>query len=155
MAEYISLSPEETEEIGKKLALSYSGGKRTGFVALFGDLGAGKTALTRGFVSVLSPGSRVKSPTFTIVNEYVSGSVPVFHFDLYRLSGSDELEDMGYYEYLERGICIVEWSERLEGLIPDDAVKVYITKNDDDSRTIRIEPEEKQEGFLENDRPWN
>ncbi len=155
MIEYISLSPEDTEKVGMQLARLFPESTKKGFVALFGDLGAGKTALTRGFVSVLSPGSRVKSPTFTIVNEYVSGPVPVFHFDLYRLSGSDDLEDIGYFEYLERGICIVEWSERLEGLIPDDAVKVYLTKNDDDSRIIKIESEDLQEGILENDRLGN
>ena len=136
---FVSKSPEETESIGKELAESFSDGRKNGFVALFGDLGAGKTAFTRGFVSVLSPDSRVKSPTFTIVNEYVSGPVPVFHFDLYRLSGPDELEDIGYYEYLERGICIVEWSERLEGLIPADAVRVCISINEDGSRKICIE----------------
>ena len=135
---YISKSTEETENIGRELAETFCNGKTNGFIALFGDLGAGKTAFTRGFVSVLSPDSRVKSPTFTIVNEYVSGPVPVFHFDLYRISGPDELEDVGYYEYLDRGICIVEWSERLEGLIPDDAVRVCILVNDDGSRKICI-----------------
>ena len=147
---YISKSTEETENIGRELAETFCNGKTNGFIALFGDLGAGKTAFTRGFVSVLSPGSRVKSPTFTIVNEYVSGPVPVFHFDLYRISGPDELEDVGYYEYLDRGICIVEWSERLEGLIPDDAVRVCILVNDDGSRKICINAGEpsgsKQEG---------
>ena len=135
---YISKSTEETENIGRELAETFCNGKTNGFIALFGDLGAGKTAFTRGFVSVLSPDSRVKSPTFTIVNEYVSGPVPVFHFDLYRISGPDELEDVGYYEYLDRGICIVEWSERLEGLIPDDAVRVCISINEDGSRKICI-----------------
>ena len=137
MTEIISHNEQETEKAGIALAETIT--DNVSLVALYGDLGAGKTAFVRGFVSVLSPGSRVKSPTYTIVNEYVSGERPVFHFDLYRLHGKDDVYSMGIDEYLSRGICISEWSERFEDELPEDAVKVTIDKLDESTRKITVE----------------
>lgn len=130
----------DTEKAGAALAarLSRSGIRLPCFVALYGDLGAGKTAFTRGFVSVLSPGSRVKSPTYTVVNEYRRGSVPVFHFDFYRIDGADSLDSIGFEEYLTSGVCIGEWSENVALWLPQDAVRVTIRKTGEDTREIKI-----------------
>ena len=137
MKEIISHSEQETEKAGIELAETIP--DNVSLIALYGELGAGKTAFVRGFVSVLSPGSRVKSPTYTIVNEYVSGERPVFHFDLYRLHGKDDVYSMGIDEYLSRGICISEWSERFEDELPEGVVKVTIDKLDESTRRITVE----------------
>lgn len=103
-------SPRETEEVGVKIGMQCKEGD---VFAFFGDLGAGKTALTRGIARGLGIEEPVTSPTFTIVNEYLEGRIPLFHFDLYRLSGEEELFDLGFEEYFQRnGVCVVEWSER-------------------------------------------
>lgn len=108
------------------------------FVCLTGDLGAGKTAFVRGFSSVLSPESRVKSPTYTVVNEYRRGKTPLFHFDLYRLEDSEDgLESIGFDHYTHTGHCILEWSEFLPER-PDGAIEVRITKKGGDTRLIEI-----------------
>ena len=137
MKEIISHSEQETEKAGIELAETIP--DNVSLIALYGELGAGKTAFVRGFVSVLSPGSRVKSPTYTIVNEYVSGERPVFHFDLYRLHGKDDVYSMGIDDYLSRGICISEWSERFEDELPEEVVKVTIDKLDESTRRITVE----------------
>ena len=134
-------SPEETEAAGGRLAaaLAEHRGSEKWFVCLYGDLGAGKTAFTRGFAAALSPGSRVKSPTYNIVHEYRGGEVPVFHFDLYRLEGSeDALDDIGFADYVSGGHCIVEWSEFLPEM-PEGAVRVTIRKTGDETREIEME----------------
>ena len=105
---------------------------------LEGPLGAGKTAFTRGLASVFSPGSRVKSPSFTIVNEYRMGKTPLFHFDLYRLGEGSDLEDIGFREYVESGHCVVEWSEYLADGAPEGAVTVKIWPDGEESRNIEI-----------------
>ena len=137
---YLSNSVAETEQIGADLARSLDEKYPDSchFIMLKGSLGAGKTALTRGIASVYSPGSRVKSPSFTIVNEYRMGKVPLFHFDLYRLGEGADLSDIGFHEYVENGHCVVEWSEYLSAEIPRDAVTVTITANTDTSRIIEI-----------------
>lgn len=134
-------SVETTEKTGASLAraISESIPNTPCFIALYGDLGAGKTAFVRGFVSVLSAGSRVKSPTYTIVNEYRRGSYPVFHFDLYRVEDPDELDSIGFDEYLQNGICIAEWSEHLGDRRPADAISVTIAKMGEDTRTITLD----------------
>ncbi len=132
-------TPEETEKAGAGLAeklLTY--GKKY-FVALYGDLGAGKTVFVRGFAGVASPGSRVKSPTYTIVNEYRKGKTPVFHFDLYRIGQTAELEGFGFDEYVANGICIAEWSENLGDALPENTVQVKIEKISDTKRRITID----------------
>jgi len=112
-------------------------GVKRAFVALSGDLGAGKTVFATGMASVLSPASRVKSPTYTIVNEYLRGEIPLYHFDFYRISDPDELFGIGFDDYLDGGICIGEWCENVEEAIPDDAIRIEIIKDGDSSRIIK------------------
>jgi len=116
-------SERETENVGRELAQSL---KKGDVVALFGDLGAGKTAFTRGIAQGLECSDYVSSPTFTLVNEYLSGRVPLFHFDLYRLNGEDDVWGIGWDDYLDRnGVCVVEWSERAEKIFPKGTI--YVT----------------------------
>ena len=108
-------------------------------IAYRGDLGAGKTAFTRGLARGLGVTERVTSPTYTIVNEYLGGRMPLFHFDMYRLGSEDELFDIGWDDYLERGgVCAVEWSENVWGAM-EDAIVITITRLDEDTRKIDIE----------------
>ena len=113
------------------------------FVALYGDLGVGKTAFIRGFTSVIAPAAIVRSPTFALVNEYRAKPRALFHFDMYRIENEDDLYSIGFYDYLERnGICLVEWSEKIPYAIPDELIRVTIQKDDPaqpDSRMISIE----------------
>lgn len=128
-------SPAETERVGEALAPKLAAGT---VLALRGDLGAGKTAFTRGLARGLGYSGAVTSPTFTVVNEYEGGRLPLFHFDLYRLGSADELWDIGWEDYLDRGgVCAVEWSERAEGLM-DHAVTVTLRRIDDELREISI-----------------
>lgn len=141
MVEYISNTVEETEKIGSDLAEKLLLERPDGlyFIMLRGGLGAGKTAFCRGFAKVLSPQSRVKSPSFTIVNEYRGAQTPLFHFDLYRLGEGADLADIGFYEYTESGHCIIEWSEYLCEEIPEGALTVTIEKSDEAQRKVIIE----------------
>ena len=134
-------SAEETEAVGAWLAEQLADGTYPPFIALYGDLGVGKTALTRGLASVLAPGSLVRSPTFALVNEYRSGKVPLFHFDMYRVEGEDDLESIGYWDYLDRGICVVEWSEKIPFALPDRYLRVTIEKLPDNlnARSITVQ----------------
>lgn len=134
-----SNSVEQTEQIGAALAQAVLELQKPCFVALNGDLGAGKTAFVRGFASVLSPGSRVKSPSYTIVNEYRRGAIPVYHFDFYRLEDEDGLDSVGFDEYLTGGICICEWCEKIDSVRPSDAITVIIEKTGDTARCIHID----------------
>ncbi len=136
--EFITHSPEATRELGGRLANALYGGQ---VVAFTGDLGAGKTAFVSGMAQALGVEERVTSPTFTIVNEYEGGRLPLFHFDMYRLGSADELFHIGWEDYLARGgICAVEWSENVEDAIESDAVRVSIRRGEDDnSRIITIE----------------
>ena len=136
--EYVSNSPAETEALGAALA----GRLKPGAVVAFsGDLGAGKTAFVRGMARGLDICERVTSPTFTIVNEYEGGRLPLFHFDMYRLSSSDELFDIGWEDYLARGgVCAVEWSENVSDALEGDCIRVDIRRGaHDNQRLIRIE----------------
>ena len=136
MAEYYSTSEQETEELGRRLAETLKGGA---VVAMYGDLGAGKTAFVRGMARGLGLNCRVSSPTFTIVNEYL-GERELIHFDMYRLSGADELFDIGWEDYLNRGaVCAVEWSEKVEDAFYGDEIVVRIEKLGDTRRKITIE----------------
>lgn len=124
--EFISHSAEETERFGEALAASLRPGT---VLAYTGTLGMGKTAFTRGLARGLGCHGRVTSPTFTVVNEY-EGKIPLFHFDMYRLSSSDELFDIGWEDYLARGgVCAVEWSERVTDALPEDTVFVNIARH--------------------------
>ncbi len=132
---FLSDSERQTELAGKQLAQRLCPGT---VVALYGDLGMGKTAFVRGMAEGLGITSRVNSPTFTIVNEY-DGAVPLFHFDMYRLSSSDELFNIGWEDYLDRGgVCAVEWSENVPGAFPDDTVRVTISRLENTRRMIEI-----------------
>ncbi len=135
--EYITNSAEQTEQLGEKLAGAVSAGT---VIAYTGDLGAGKTAFTRGLARGLGIDGRVTSPTFTIVNEYEGGRLPLFHFDMYRLESSDELFDIGWEDYLARGgVCAVEWSENVDDALDDSCIRVDIRRGDGDhQRLIRI-----------------
>ena len=134
--EYITNSPAQTEAVGAALAAVLQPGA---VIAYRGDLGAGKTAFTRGLARGLGVKESVTSPTYTIVNEYLCGSMPLFHFDLYRLGSEDELFDIGWEDYLERGgVCAVEWSENVWGAM-EDAVVVTISRLSEDTRRIEIE----------------
>lgn len=136
MAEFISHSQLETEEAGRKLAEKLPGGS---VVAMYGDLGAGKTAFVRGMAKGMGLSCRVSSPTFTIVNEYL-GERELIHFDMYRLSSADELFDIGWEDYLSRGaVCAVEWSENVQDAFFGDEVVVRIEKLNDTDRKITIE----------------
>ena len=134
--QYITNSPVETENIGAALARVLPAGT---VIAYRGDLGAGKTAFTRGLARGLGFLDMVTSPTYTIVNEYLGGRLPLFHFDMYRLASSDDLWDIGWEDYLERGgICAVEWSENVEDAL-ENAISVTIEKLGEESRRITIE----------------
>ena len=136
--EYLTKSEAETEALGARLAEQLEPG---GVVAFTGDRGAGKTAFTRGLARGLGITERVTSPTFTVVNEYEGGRLPLFHFDMYRLGSSEELFGIGWEDYLARGgVCAVEWSENVEDALEEDAVRVDIRRGDgEDWRVIAIE----------------
>ena len=134
--EFITHSPEETEKVGAALAEKLMPGA---VIAYRGDLGAGKTAFTRGLARGLGYREPVTSPTYTIVNEYLGGRLPLFHFDMYRLASSDDLWDIGWEDYLDRGgVCAVEWSENVDDAM-ENAIYVTIEKTGEDSRRILIE----------------
>ncbi len=136
-------SAEETEAIGAELAKRMEEDPTLpAFLALYGDLGVGKTAFVRGFASVIAPDSAVRSPTFALVNEYRAKPRSLFHFDMYRIEGEDDLYSIGFYDYLDRrGICLVEWSEKIPYALPEEYLRITIEKNDPkdpDSRKITI-----------------
>ena len=139
-------SCEETEAFGAALAHIYLQEPTAlpPYIALRGDLGVGKTAFVRGFASVTSPRSAVRSPTFALVNEYrgqTPGAPSVFHFDMYRIADEDDLYSIGYDDYLDRGICIVEWSENIPYALPDSYLVLSIQKispDQPDSRTLTL-----------------
>ena len=134
--EFITESPEQTERVGEALGKVLTPGA---VIAYKGDLGAGKTAFTRGLARGLGSKELVTSPTYTIVNEYLGGRLPLFHFDMYRLGSSDDLFDIGWEDYLERGgVCAVEWSENVEDAM-EDAMVITIDKLGDETRRITIE----------------
>ena len=135
---YESVSLADTENIAKIVAEKCKNG---GFLALYGGMGAGKTSFVRGLVKALSPEclDLVHSPTFAIVNEYRGSGMPIFHFDLYRLTDEDDLYSIGYDDYVEAdGYAIVEWSENIEYAIPEDAVYITIERVADDENYRRI-----------------
>lgn len=136
-------SAAETEALGKTLAdRMLSDQSLPPFVALYGDLGVGKTAFVRGFTSRISPEALVRSPTFALVNEYRAKPRSVFHFDMYRIESEDELESIGFYDYLDRGLCVVEWSENIGYALPETYLKIEIKKCDvsaPDKREITVQ----------------
>ena len=134
--EYITDTPQQTEALGEALGRCVKPGT---VLAFTGDLGAGKTAFTRGLARGLGAEERVTSPTYTIVNEYLSGRLPLFHFDMYRLGSSEELWDIGWEDYLDRGgVCAVEWSENVADAL-EGALWVRIEKTGENTRRITLE----------------
>lgn len=130
--EYVTNSPEETEGLGASLGQHLEPGR---VVAFTGDLGAGKTAFVRGLALGLGYTGRVTSPTFTIVNEYEGGRLPLFHFDMYRLGSAGELFDIGWEDYLDRGgVCAVEWSEHVDEVLDLNCIRVDIRRGETDSQ---------------------
>ena len=134
--EYITHTPQQTEAIAEALGKTLSAGA---IIAYRGNLGAGKTAFTRGLARGLGICEPVTSPTYTIVNEYLSGRLPLFHFDMYRLHSSDDLFDIGWEDYLQRGgVCAVEWSENVADAM-ESAIIVQIETLDPETRRITID----------------
>lgn len=136
MIEYLTNSSKETEEFASKIANTLKG-KET--IALFGDLGAGKTCFTRGLCDALNVNECVSSPTFAIVNVY-NGKYKVYHFDMYRILSLDDLDSIGYYDYINNGITIIEWSENIEEVLDKDIIRIKITYgNHENQRLFTIE----------------
>lgn len=136
MQTHISRSVAETEQLGEELARTLHGGC---VVAFFGGLGMGKTAFVRGMARALSPQAEVSSPTFALVHDY-GGDPPLVHFDMYRITGWDDLYATGFFEYLDAGaVLAVEWSENIEEALPPDTIRVRFTRVDDTTRSIEIE----------------
>jgi tRNA threonylcarbamoyladenosine biosynthesis protein TsaE len=136
MTELLSNSAAETEQIGERLAKTLRG---TEVIALFGGLGMGKTAFTRGLARGFGITDGVSSPTFALVNEY-RGAVPVYHFDMYRVQSWEDLYSTGFFDYLDNGVLVIEWSENIEGALPDDAIRVTIRRGaHDEQRIFQIE----------------
>ena len=135
--EFLTHSPDETQHVGAALAKTLCGGE---VIAFLGDLGAGKTAFTRGLAEGLGVTDAVTSPTYTIVNEYLTGRLPLFHFDMYRLGSSEELFDIGWEDYLARGgVCAVEWSENVQDALEAPiTVRIDRVPDGDDCRRITI-----------------
>ena len=124
-----------TEDIAAELANELRKGD---FVAMYGDLGVGKTAFVRGLARVLCPEASVKSPTYTVVNEYKGKECKLFHFDVYRIEDDDDLYSIGFYDYIKRGISVCEWSENIPYAIPEDAYKVSIERVPEDTEKRKI-----------------
>ncbi|MFA5561457.1 MAG: tRNA (adenosine(37)-N6)-threonylcarbamoyltransferase complex ATPase subunit type 1 TsaE [Eubacteriales bacterium] len=136
----LSTSPEQTERLGEQVAQRLlDARRRQAFVALYGEMGVGKTAFTRGFARALGI-LGVKSPTYTLVREHPTGTLPLFHFDLYRIGDEDDLFAIGFEEYLAReGYAVCEWSERLGSLLPADAVCVTLCRAEEEgARRISV-----------------
>lgn len=137
MQEITTVSPAETEALGERIASKLRGGE---VLALFGGMGMGKTAFTRGLARGLGIGDGVSSPTFALVHEY-HGRLPVYHFDMFRVTGWDDLYSTGFFDYLESGgVLVIEWSENIEAALPEDAVRIEIRQGtDENERVFQIE----------------
>ena len=137
---YETNSPEETLELGKKLAADANPGQ---VFTLIGDLGVGKTVFTQGFADGLMIGEAICSPTFTIVQEYDTGRLPFYHFDVYRIGDVEEMDEIGYEDYVYGdGVCLIEWANLIEEILPEQYTQVTIEKNLEkgfDYRKITVE----------------
>lgn len=132
MVRIISNSAEETEKAGERLAELLHGNE---VIALFGGLGMGKTAFTRGLARGLGVNDGVSSPTFALVNEY-SGKFKVYHFDMYRVQSWDDLYSTGFFDYMDNGVLVIEWSENIEGALPENALRITIDRGEHDGQRI-------------------
>lgn len=148
MKDYFVNSPEETETLGRAIGeRALATGRRRLFIAFFGEMGVGKTAFTRGFTAAVSPSAAVRSPTYTVVNEYRGGPLPVFHFDMYRIEDGDELASIGFEDYLAKdGYILCEWSENIREDIPDDALLITVRREGGDTgRRITIKGDDHED----------
>ena len=138
-------SAAETEAFGASLArMMCEDPSIPPFIALYGDLGVGKTAFVRGFASVIAPNSVVRSPTFALVNEYRARPRSLFHFDMYRIDGALDLESIGFYDYLDgENVLCIEWSENIESELPDGVITITIRRIDDETREITVDGDER------------
>lgn len=145
MIKVISDSVTKTEDLGRKIASILKGDE---VIAMFGDLGAGKTAFTRGLASGLNFDYGVSSPTFAIVNEY-NAKFNIYHFDMYRITSEDDLYSTGFYDYLDNGVIVIEWSENIEYALDDNAIRITIKKGDEDNlRIFTIEGLDEYENII-------
>lgn len=135
MQRFITNSPEETEALGEKLSFALKGKE---VIAMFGGLGAGKTAFTRGLARGLGIKDGVSSPTFALVHEY-SGKYYLYHFDMYRINTWDDLYSTGFFDYMEQGVMIIEWSENIENFLPENCISVKIKNLSETQREILME----------------
>ncbi len=136
MEQYISKSPSDTENIGKALGEKINDGV---VIAFKGGLGMGKTCFTRGLAQGLGSNDTVTSPTFALINEYLSGRLPLYHFDMYRISGWEDLYSTGFFDYIaEGGVLACEWSENIENALPENTIFVEFQRIDDLTRKITI-----------------
>ncbi len=134
---YISNSPSDTRAIAAKLADTLTGGE---VIAFYGDLGMGKTCFVNGLANGLGFKGEVSSPTFAIINEYLGGRLNLYHFDMYRVTGWDDLYTTGYFEYIESGgVLAVEWSENIESALPESTIRITIKRLDETTREIIID----------------
>lgn len=142
MEELISNSPEETIELGKKIAANL---KKGDVIVLTGDLGSGKTKLTEGILTYFGLEKEISSPTFTIVNEYYTSNLNIYHFDVYRLEEEEEFLAIGGEEYFDKGACIIEWGEMIENMLPQNYTKIIFTRDleNENLRKISIQKIEK------------
>lgn len=144
MQEIILNSEKETIEFGKKIAAQLKVGD---IVILTGELGSGKTKLTQGILTYFGLEKEISSPTFTIVNEYQTSTFPIYHFDVYRLSDSDEFLNIGGEEYFEKGVSIIEWGEMIEDILPNGYLKISFLKSEEDENKRIIQIRRKNEDF--------
>ena len=136
VTEFHTMSPEETEQIGEQMGQALRG---TEVIAFEGGLGMGKTAFVRGLARGLGSCAEVSSPTFALVHQYGGGRAELYHFDMYRVSGWDDLYSTGFFDYLDTGVLAIEWSENIDGALPESVIRIVITRGErDNDRTIQI-----------------
>ena len=137
MKEFISHSPSVTEKIAEELSSKLLGGE---VIAFRGDLGAGKTCFTRGLAKGLQFDGMVNSPTFALVNEYLGGRLNLYHFDMYRIENWEDLYSTGFFDYMDLGgVIAAEWSENIDGALPENTIYITIEKIDENTRKISID----------------
>lgn len=136
MTEIITNSPEKTEEFAEKFANSLKGSE---VIAFKGSMGMGKTCFTRGLAKGMGFLGQVTSPTFALVNEYIGGRLPIYHFDMFRITTWEDLYSCGWFDYIEQGgVMVAEWSENIEEALPSDAIVIEFERIDDNTRKITI-----------------
>lgn len=133
-----SNSPQETEALGKTIAATLKGGE---LIALYGGMGMGKTAFTRGVAEGLGISGGVSSPTFALVHEYAGGRLPLYHFDMYRVTSWDDLYSTGFFDYLDTdAVLVIEWSENIDGALPEKKISIVVERGEgEEQRVFHVE----------------